>query len=593
MIYLIFAPLLISLAVYFIPAVLLHKFNFRTAQDYFVASTPTSPKLFQNASIAYQLQMATFGPFFLWGSTSDFWPAIVNSTFFGFGLLLVYFLRRPLFAFLDEALGNDSSITVHQFICRQHGNDPRVRVAASLLTIFALFGLALGESIGLLALLRPFLSSSVEATYGATFLILLLVFLYAILAGNSGVMRSDQTHLGVAYFGLFAATGLLLIYQLLGKSESSIHSLIATIFVGLVCPVILIHRRFVVLDTVRITGSLAETTLERSAAIAFQWFEKLTNWMIVLAATLVFVASVLVVVRDASSVALSAPALRIFQTQFSSIGFLALSLLPLFYAFVDITNWQRLAAIEKNRGASKSPAFSKAFMVYVFESPLIWIFMCMFGALAASTFGLPGEEKDIGSFVQSLVQKNSGGAVAVVTLLLLAAFAMSLSTINSVFAASLCAIRYDIFPSLEHTARDGDTDEAKARKLTTIIGVVLYLAIVVVLYGVEKFLSVQFGAAQFVALLFAFYCAQLSFVPLILGPILRVSPSGFLTLNGSWALAVLLVGIVVGLTSISIYLATGSEAWLWAAVPLCLTSGFALFVIGSFFSRPAFNESNR
>ena len=34
------------------------------------------PGVFQNSAIAYALQMATFGPFFLWGAAGDFWPAV-------------------------------------------------------------------------------------------------------------------------------------------------------------------------------------------------------------------------------------------------------------------------------------------------------------------------------------------------------------------------------------------------------------------------------------------------------------------------------------------------------------------------------------
>ena len=124
------------------------------------------PGVIQNASIAYALKMATFGPFFAWGASGDLWPAIIAALSFGLGLCLVYILRRPLLAFLDNALGRDQSITVHEFLARQYGNDPRVRLLAAGLTIFALAGLILAESIALAAVLKPVLPAATAQMSG-------------------------------------------------------------------------------------------------------------------------------------------------------------------------------------------------------------------------------------------------------------------------------------------------------------------------------------------------------------------------------------------------------------------------------------------
>src|SRR5262245_46381432 len=98
--YIAVALVLLTLAIYFIPVLLLRKDKFTSAHDYFVSSGNTSPTVFQNSAIAYALQMATFGPFFLWGASGDIWPAIINSVFFGIGLWGVFLLRHKLFAFL-------------------------------------------------------------------------------------------------------------------------------------------------------------------------------------------------------------------------------------------------------------------------------------------------------------------------------------------------------------------------------------------------------------------------------------------------------------------------------------------------------------
>src|SRR6516164_7398839 len=141
-----FLPL-VSLAIYLIPIYLLRRKAYARAQDYVVSSEHSTPSVIRNSSIAYAIKMATFGPFFVWGASSDFWPAIIYSTFFGLGVCLIYMVRRPMLAFMESALHGDRSITVHDFIARQHGNDPRVRLFASCLTVFAILALVIGEAL--------------------------------------------------------------------------------------------------------------------------------------------------------------------------------------------------------------------------------------------------------------------------------------------------------------------------------------------------------------------------------------------------------------------------------------------------------------
>src|SRR5262249_28916195 len=87
-----FMPLLAFLtsatviSIFIIPVLLIRRDGYRRAQDYFVSSDHILPKVIQNSSIAYAIGLATFGPFFAWGASGDFWPAIVHAAFFGLGL---------------------------------------------------------------------------------------------------------------------------------------------------------------------------------------------------------------------------------------------------------------------------------------------------------------------------------------------------------------------------------------------------------------------------------------------------------------------------------------------------------------------------
>src|SRR5262245_57098837 len=158
-----FLPL-VSLAIYLIPIYLLRRKTYARVQDYFVSSEHTPPGVIRNSSIAFALKMSKFGPFFVWGARGDFWPAITYSAFFGLGVCLIYILRRPMLAFMESALHGDRSITVHDFIARQHGNDPRVRLLASGLTVFATLALVIGEALVLATFLKPILSDNTLST---------------------------------------------------------------------------------------------------------------------------------------------------------------------------------------------------------------------------------------------------------------------------------------------------------------------------------------------------------------------------------------------------------------------------------------------
>src|SRR5687767_9965228 len=100
---------IVAVAVFFgiclVPAFLLRRRTNARASDYFVAAGATPPEVVQNSSIAYALRVVVFGPLFVWGATGDPAPAVVMAACFGLGLQLIVILRRPILAFLDDALG--------------------------------------------------------------------------------------------------------------------------------------------------------------------------------------------------------------------------------------------------------------------------------------------------------------------------------------------------------------------------------------------------------------------------------------------------------------------------------------------------------
>ena len=226
-----FAVVILVLAGGLVPAWLLRRTSRQSIGADLVAAQRMRPAVVANASIAYAWRMAAFVPLFAWGATGDVWPAVIASTCFGLGTSLVFAVRRPLAAFVDDALAANGSITVHAFIARGQENDGAVRAFAAVLALFALFGLLVGEALAAAAVLRPLLQSS-----GALAALLAIAAIAAVaatiaLSGHSGVMHSAQLQLGVLYFGLFATTALVLYLHVSARTALAPHPVLALAYV--------------------------------------------------------------------------------------------------------------------------------------------------------------------------------------------------------------------------------------------------------------------------------------------------------------------------------------------------------------------------
>jgi hypothetical protein len=272
-------------------------------------------------------------------------------------------------------------------------------------------------------------------------------------------------------------------------------------------------------------------------------------------------------------------------TRASGIALAALGLLPLFHPLVDMSNWQRIAAFAKDAGVlepgRRPAAFRGIVRIYAVETPLMSLFMCMFGVIGVVTMATPDGANAVANFLRELTAEQNALAAAALSLLLLSVFAIALSTMSSLLSASLCAFCYDVLPAVwpELASAKGD-DAGEATRRAAIAGGGLYAVTTIAGFIVaDAYLQVDYASGAFLALLFAFCCAQLSFVPLIVGPLLGRTSERFATVSSAWALVILACGAAAGLIAVAIYLATGSEPCLWAAVPACLASGLLLFAL--------------
>jgi hypothetical protein len=514
---------------------------------------PTRPEVVRNTSIAYALRMAALGPLFLWGAGGDLWPAILAAASLALGILLVHRLRLPLLVFLHGALARDRSITVHAFIARQHGGDPRVRRLGAGLTLCALVGLLVGEALGLAAFLAPLAPAAPAAVALLALGALAAAVLPAIVAGHSGALHSAQLQLGLAYFGLFGAAAVLLYLHLETRTALPPHGALAIALFALGAAALLVYRRSKYVDTEPIAGGRA---LSRFAKILNPCVSLLVVLTIVLA---------LMALYAAAPGAIALPT----QTRLPAVALLALCLLPLCYPLVDVALWRNLAAVAADLGARelapgrRAAALRGVFRMGAAESALAWLFLCLLGAIAVTALGAP----DVPASVAALAAADDAVSGVALALLLVCALAVAASTMSVLVSAALCTLRYDLAPAAVTPVKAG-------------IGLVLAAGAAFVLAAGP--LAIGFGSDAFLAWMFAFVCAQLAATPLVAGPLVgagRVPPG--------WALAVLAVGAASGVAAVVAYVVTGTQTWLWAAVPACLGSGLVLYAVGRSVSRGA------
>jgi hypothetical protein len=180
-----------------------------------------------------------------------------------------------------------------------------------------------------------------------------------------------------------------------------------------------------------------------------------------------------------------------------------------------------------------------------------------------------------------LVAQDNFVATIVVTLFLFSLFAIAVSTMSSLLIANLCTIRYDIVPMFWPKPTFMRKRGVQGTMIVAATGVGLVVFAIFCLTHARY--GITLSSDSFLALVLGFSCLQISFMPLVLGPLIGRSDRG--TVNPGWAVAVMGAGAVIGTSTVVAYLATGYDPWLWAAVPGCLGSSTLLFITACLWPR--------
>ncbi|MET0537201.1 MAG: hypothetical protein ABWZ64_04500 [Xanthobacteraceae bacterium] len=590
-----FLPLAIALGFCLVPVWLVRKPRRAHARDYFIASQPTPPDVIRNACIVHFLRIATFAPLFVWGAGGDFWAAVLAAACLGAGVYLVSALRQPILSFLDGALTEDTSATVHEFVANRYGSDRFVRVLAASLTVAALTGLITVEGFAISTLAQPLLIGAAGSALPVAAAMLVLALIYTTVSGNSGVMHSVQVLLGFLYFGLFGSIALVLYFIVSDASPTPPQAKVAIIIVAGAGALIMFYRRSKYVETARIETADEAVVRTARASRLLSRFEKILNpfisgivvFVIVLAAMEIFSVGFSAMARD------SFAGLRM-GTNSSLVMLASLALLALVYPLVDVRTWQLLTAAAKETqsdAALRSGALERILHSVAVEVPLVWVVMAMFGALAVLVIETASGRDALQMFVAGLAAEQGGPADFVVSFLLVAVLAMALSAMSGMFSAMLWVLRYDIVPALwpDIIAQSpaGQTESIATRR-TVLMGAALCATGILLVRATSGFLGVAPSSTGFLALTIACCCAQVAVVPLLLPTLLAPARSMNAASGGvsaPWAVAILGAGAGSGIAAALVYAATGNETWLWGAIPVCIGSGIVLLLIARVWRR--------
>ena len=459
---LVLSTILISVGICFVPVYLLGGRTFLRRQDFAVSSQATPPEVIRNSSTAYALRLMIFGLFFGWGASGDFWPALISAACYSMGWGLIFLVRRPIIEFMNGALRNDQSITVHEFITRQHGNDPRVRLFSSGLTIFALFAVVVAEAMAVSAFLQPLHlagSSSVDLS----------------IVGVSARDGSLRNAIGQFHRDAVGTVAVWLDVpgSVRNNSAAALYSCFRTDAVAAsrrVCNSrfrVLFLRLHPLLPPLKICRYQSCSAKRRSGQWKFKpipltarllrRFGKVLNPSISVCASLTIVlAGMGFFFAGLPAIERSVGAALQTGTHVTSAGLIALIILPLFYPIADVTNWQRIAAAVKNSASTDndsqiSPdAWRRLFGACAVETPLLWLLMWALGALAAAAATEPSiGAGSLQALVEQLASEQNDATAVALPLLLLCVFAMALSAMASVLSATVCTMRYDILQGYE------------------------------------------------------------------------------------------------------------------------------------------------
>lgn len=438
----------LAIAASALPLWLLKRSGARSARDWLVAPDRMRAQVARNASVATTMRAAVFVALFAAGASGEVWVVLAMSASLGAGVYLVYLLRHPMLAHLDDALARDGSMSVVAFVGRRIGLDARVRRLAAVLVLVALMAVVLTEAFVLrwcFGQLLPDASSLARALAAG---VVVVAALQAMASGHAAALHAAQFQFGLLYVGLFGSVVVLLYAQAstlvpLGRGDALMLAIGAATCVALV---VKRRSRYVDTETIR-PPELSHAEPAPLASRVLRRAGKLTNQIV---STLVVVAIVV------AGMALYGAWSQGLRSSAPSAGGLpgwavaVLCVVLLLHPLVDLAVWQQLAALRIRAGPTDLPGEEAAQRVrstlhaHALQSVALGLLMAMLGSLAAAVTGASGTDATLSTITSRLTMLDADLGGTLLPCFVLTLLARALTTMAPQFSAMLCTLRLDL-----------------------------------------------------------------------------------------------------------------------------------------------------
>jgi hypothetical protein len=544
----------VPIAIYLMAALSVRREDVRLPDTFFTAHRKVDVTVFSTSSIAYAFQMSTIYPFIVWGASTFFFVPIVNTLFWGVGILLFQLSFRRYESFV----GRDQ--TLHGLLGDHYGNS--IRKLASYLTITGFLGFAVAELyFGSQVLLS--ISQGKHIVYISIVGVSTLVYIYIAYGGQLSSMRTDQLQLAISYLGFF---GIILYFlYVIFSSQSRINPAltIASLVGAIYIPYVLYKRR----------GRFLRLGFGNHAVIAGGEF---LNALIVLMLLAIW-AFLLLLLRKGTVP--TRPSSFFDLTGFGLPGLLSLAILPLCFQFVDLTNWQRLLSVRPSSVSTGQlrKDIGRGLLIYSVESPFTWLVALFLGALITCAVTGVNSENLLVDLPRHLIRTQTFTGRVIAYTFILSVISVMLSTVDSFLVGVIYTFTYDSYGPTQQflDTKDADIIESKASYIISSgrrFGALALTLTLAMLFTFDR--AIPNGGSLFVNLLLAFYSAQLSFFPLVFGVLfLRTRPTA------RWAGLSMGLGAGSGI-GLGVYSVIWNPTYAWYPLLVCFGISCSVYVAG-------------
>lgn len=526
--------------------------------QFFLSKSNHDDNQFAASQISYALQMATVYPFFLFAFSGMWWLAVWNTIFYAVGIVLLYAVLPKFMKGHFQLIG--SSKTLHGFIGNLHGA-PKLRQFTACMSLVGFTGLAAFEIVWGARVLKVLFHGNISIYYLAIAILAFYLVLYLWLGGQRGTINTGQYQLVIAYVGIHAAVAWAILQP--GVAASNIDA-------GIIVPLIILNGLVMLVSRLRSLRASAQAS--RLAKI----LSIITSFSLL--GMLVF----LLFFRELFS--LNACYWKPIDGSSSEFVWqtIAFAILPLFFQFVDMTNWQRMASLAQSPSNGLLPHIRKGLRQYLIESPLSWLLPVLLGLCAAKFLTVNATDDPWDAFIGRVIAEPGLAGAFLSVAVVSGIAAIFLSTADGLLSAIGYSFTYDIHPRTRRMVDRQTSEGWKPKDVDYVVGrgrgaMAVFLGIIVAI-----FIAADTGAnygEKMLGLFLAFFAPMSAFAPAVIVPALTRRAA-----SGTVAWLSIGTGAFVGI-GLGIFSTFKGGIWQWLSIDASIAVSWIIYLVGFLFKR--------